>query len=123
MERVDPNGEGILGRGEKDHERLFPKYTQAQAACTGEVEINGKILKIWEFSQLETLKVAILRQRAMAIRDAIGEASCPPMPSQQASDMIRWILHMQATLVDQELPLRRNPMQGSGPSMSFIQEC
>jgi hypothetical protein len=53
MEQAD--AEKIFGRGESDHERLFPKYTVAQAASTGEVIVNGKTLKIWEFSQLESL--------------------------------------------------------------------
>jgi len=112
----------ILGRGENDHERLFPKYTTAQAASRGEVIVNGKTLKIWDFSQLETLKPAILRSRAMALRDAVGEANCPPMPSAQASDMIRWILHMQSLLAEEAPGCHRNAMQGSGPPPCFIQE-
>lgn len=115
--------EGILGRGIDDHERLFPKYTQAQAASVGEVVVNGKTLKIWEFTQLETLKPAVLRQRAMAIRDALGEASCPAMPSAQAADIIRWILHMQSTLTGIDDSPCRNAMQGPGPSPSFYQEA
>jgi len=114
--------EQILGRGENDHERIFPKYTNAKAASTDQVTVNGKILQIWEFSQLETLKPAILRSRAMAIRDAVGEASCPQMPSAQSQDMIRWILHMQSVLCEKQIPVCRNAMRGSGPSPSFVQE-
>lgn len=116
------NGEKLFGRGENDHERLFPKYTSAQAASTDEVNVNGKTLKIWQFSQLETLKPAILRQRVGAIRDAVGEANCPPVPTMQTGDMIRWILHMQSTLLDKDVKGCRNAMQGSGPSKAFIQE-
>jgi len=124
MDQWAENGDKqLLGRGENDHERLFPKYTTAQAASTGEVIINGKTLKIWEFSQLETLKPAVMRQRAMEIRDAVGEASCPPMPSIQMHDMIQWILHMQSELVGEDVKCRRNAMQGSGPPPSFLQEC
>jgi hypothetical protein len=119
MDRADDR---LLGGNEDDHERLFPKYTTAQAAATGEVTVNGKTLKIWEFSQLETLKPAVLRQRVMAIRDAVGQDSCPPMPSAQAQDMVRWILHMQAELTNVEPQVKRNAMQGSGPSPSFLQE-
>lgn len=115
--------EKIFGRGETDHERLFPKYTIAQAASTGEVIVNGKTLKIWEFSQLESLKPAILKQRVLAIRDAVGQDNCPPMPSAQHTDMMHWILHMQAELT-RAAPehSQRNAMQGSGPSQSFLQE-
>lgn len=121
MEQAD--AEKIFGRGESDHERLFPKYTVAQAASTGEVIVNGKTLKIWEFSQLESLKLAILKQRALAIRDVVGQDNCPPMPSLQHTDMIHWILHMQAELTGAAPEaLRRNAMQGSGPSPSFQQE-
>lgn len=125
MDPMVGNGEKeqLFGRGEDDHERLFPKYTTAQAASTGEVIVNGKTLKIWEFTQLETLKPAVMRQRAMAIRDAVGEANCPPMPTMQTHDMIRWILHMQSVLVEPNVKGCRNAMQGSGPSPSFLQEC
>jgi len=114
----------LFGQGANDHERLFPKYTSAQAASMDEVVINGKTLKIWSFSQLETLKPAIVRQRAAAIRDAVGEASCPPMPTMQTHDLIKWILHMQSVFLGKDLKGGcRNAMQGSGPSPSFLQEC
>jgi len=41
----------------------------------------------------------------------------------QVHDMIQWILHMQAALVDQDIKGSRNAMQGGGPSPSFLQEC
>jgi len=119
------NGEQkLFGRGENDHERLFPKYTSAQAASQDEVTVNGKTLKIWTFSQLETLKPAILRQRVGTIRDAVGEANCPPVPTMQVDDMIRWVLHMQAMFLGKDLGQAqcRNAMQGYGPSQAFLKE-
>lgn len=90
----------IMGRQHGDAERLFPRVTHASAATTGEVTVNGKTLKLWTFGQLEALNNFALRQRAMAIRDAIGEVYCPPMPSAQPQDLVRWILHVQSELTD-----------------------
>lgn len=102
-ERPPPEDEGaIFGRHEGDSEKLFPRFTHAAAATTGEVEVNGKVLKLWTFQQLEALSQKVLKDRAMAIRDAVGEAKCPPIPSIQAQDLIRWILHMQTTLTGGE---------------------
>lgn len=112
----------ILGRSAGDHERLFPHYTTASAACSGEVEVNGKKLIIWEFSQLETLKPAVLKQRAMAIRDAVGENNCPPIPSMQHRDLTRWILHMQNVLTNSEFQVGRAGVNGRGVPPSFKQE-
>lgn len=104
----------ILGRNAGDHERLFPKFTTAEPSCTGEVEVNGKKLIIWEFSQLEALKPAVLRHRAMAIRDAVGEVNCPPMPSMQTSDLTRWIIHMQNELTQKDMQVTRSGFSRSG---------
>lgn len=90
-----------LGRRQGDAEKLFPKYTHASAATTGEVAVNGKIMKLWTYSQLEPLNTSALRQRASTIRDTVGEANCPPMPSGQQHDLLRWILFMQSHVTKQ----------------------
>lgn len=107
-----------LGQTEGDHARIFPTSTVASAASSGEVQVNGRVVRIWEFSQLETLAVPILRQRAMAIKDAIGDG-CPPLPSAQRNDLIRWILHMQEKLTHRDVGVGR---QGSNVPNSFKQD-
>lgn len=91
---------GIMGRKAGDAEKLFPKFTHASPATLKEVTVNGKVLPIWTWAQLEALSVAVLRQRAMAIRDALGEAACPALPSAHHMDLARWIMHMQEQLVE-----------------------
>jgi hypothetical protein len=108
-------GQRILGRGEHDHAGIFPRFTTASAACAGEVQVNGRSIKIWEFTQLEGLAVPILRQRAMAIKDALGNA-CPPLPSSQRQQLIQWILHMQGQLTQKQAPVGR---QGVPKSFDF----
>jgi hypothetical protein len=123
MDQEQMDSPRVFGRGADDHERLFPKYTVAQAASTGEVIVNGKNLMIWEFSQLESLNVKALKQRALAIRDAVGQDNCPPIPSSQVTDMVHWILHMQAEITQAKREhLQRNAMTGLGPSPAFQQE-
>lgn len=113
------NHQNLYGKNDGDHDRLFPRYTTASAASSGEVVVNGKTIKLWEYSQLETLKLNVLRQRAMAIRDAVGEDNCPPMPSGQHGDTLRWILHMQSELTRQDLKPGR---QGAGVPSAVLQE-
>lgn len=63
------------------------------------------------FCKRQTLNQSALRKRALAgasasldpsaygpeaIRDAVGEAKCPPLPSGRTDDLTRWILRMQA---------------------------
>lgn len=108
----------LLGQTEGDHARIFPTFTGASAASAGEVQVNGKVVRIWEFSQLETLAVPILRQRAMAIKDAIGN-SCPPLPSAQRHDLIQWILHMQEKLTHRDVRVGR---EGANVPNSFKQD-
>lgn len=115
---ADQDDQRYLGQTEGDHGRIFPTFTVAGAACSGEVVVNGKTVRIWEFAQLETLAVPILRQRAMAIRDALGER-CPPLPSAQRNDLIQWILHMQETLTQRDVPVGR---QGANVPNSFKQD-
>lgn len=99
---------GYTGRGADDHERLFPKYSVASVAPPDEVSVNGKKLRIWEYSQLEALSVPILKQRMQTIRDAVGEDYCPPLLSSQRNDIIRWILHLQSQITCTEIqPGRR----------------
>eukprot|EP00929_Paragymnodinium_shiwhaense_P041714 TRINITY_DN21659_c0_g1_i1.p1 TRINITY_DN21659_c0_g1~~TRINITY_DN21659_c0_g1_i1.p1 ORF type:complete len:380 (-),score=61.89 TRINITY_DN21659_c0_g1_i1:88-1170(-) len=113
----------ILGRGYGDADRLFPRFTSAAAACTNELQRDGKTLKLWEYAQLETLSANILRQRCMTIRDFVGVDNCPPMPSSQAQDMIRWILHMQGELTDQRVEVGRpKPGRGNTVPAHFLQE-
>lgn len=112
-ERPPPEGE-IFGRQPGDAERLFPRYTHACAASTGEVMINGKVLKLWTFSQLEALKGSVLRERAQVIRDFVGEANCPPLPSTQPADLTRWILHMQEQLTHESPKEGRSGGYGTG---------
>eukprot|EP00747_Dinoflagellata_sp_TGD_P024045 gnl/TRDRNA2_/TRDRNA2_130274_c0_seq1.p1 gnl/TRDRNA2_/TRDRNA2_130274_c0~~gnl/TRDRNA2_/TRDRNA2_130274_c0_seq1.p1 ORF type:complete len:367 (-),score=64.34 gnl/TRDRNA2_/TRDRNA2_130274_c0_seq1:58-1095(-) len=94
--------ERLLGQTEGDANMVFPKFTSATAVSPSDVTVNGKVVKIWNFAQLENLSVLILRQRAATIRDAVGEQGCPPMPSMQRNDVIRWILHMQAELTQEK---------------------
>lgn len=76
----------------------FPRFSKAEVTAPAEVEVNGKLLRIWHYSQLNGLAVSILRQRVFAIRDALGDANCPEIPSMQREDMVRWILHVQGML-------------------------
>mmetsp|Transcript_48056 Transcript_48056/g.153370 ORF Transcript_48056/g.153370 Transcript_48056/m.153370 type:complete len:369 (-) Transcript_48056:126-1232(-) len=100
--RPPAEDEQIMGRQHGDSEKLFPRYTHASAAVTQEVTIGGRVLKLWTFQQLETLSRAVLRDRALDIRGVLGEAQCPPVPSGQREDFIRWILHMQSELAEAE---------------------
>mmetsp|Transcript_10734 Transcript_10734/g.30292 ORF Transcript_10734/g.30292 Transcript_10734/m.30292 type:complete len:375 (-) Transcript_10734:30-1154(-) len=120
-ERPPPEDEGaIFGRRDGDAEKLFPRYTHAAAATTGEVEVNGKVLKIWTYQQLEALNQKVLKDRALAIRDAIGEGRCPPIPSIQAQDLIRWILHMQSELTERKPPVGRMAAGGYGNGTGHV---
>jgi len=114
----------IMGRQVGDAERLFPRHTHASAATTGEVEVNGKVLKLWTFSQLETLSSGSLRQRAMAIKDFLGEGQCPPMPSGHCQDLVRWILHMQEQITAEGQREGRSGGYGNGHCVppSFAQD-
>lgn len=116
--------EKVMGRQTGDAERLFPLRTHATAASSGEVTINGRVLKLWEFAQLESLSVGALKQRALAIRDAIGEASCPPIPSAHSQDLVRWILHVQGTLTNRAQQEGRSGGYGTGHLVpqSFAQD-
>eukprot|EP00747_Dinoflagellata_sp_TGD_P024047 gnl/TRDRNA2_/TRDRNA2_130274_c0_seq3.p1 gnl/TRDRNA2_/TRDRNA2_130274_c0~~gnl/TRDRNA2_/TRDRNA2_130274_c0_seq3.p1 ORF type:complete len:373 (-),score=51.61 gnl/TRDRNA2_/TRDRNA2_130274_c0_seq3:97-1152(-) len=111
--------ERLLGQTEGDANMVFPKFTSATAVSPSDVTVNGKVVKIWNFAQLENLSVLILRQRAATIRDAVGEQGCPPMPSMQRNDVIRWILHMQSELTQAKNITGR--MEHGVPS-SFQQE-
>mmetsp|Transcript_31567 Transcript_31567/g.84326 ORF Transcript_31567/g.84326 Transcript_31567/m.84326 type:complete len:338 (-) Transcript_31567:222-1235(-) len=101
----------MLGRVAGDHERLFPHKTVASAATRSEVTVNGHVVRIWDYAQLETLSAAVLQQRMLAIRDAVGQDKCAPWPSKQVPDMIRWILHMQTEITQENVAVGR---QGSG---------
>jgi len=65
------------------------------------------------------LSTAVLRQRAIVIRDALGQADCPPLPSGQTQDMIHWILHMQEKLTNNRPSVAR---KGHGVPPTFVQE-
>jgi len=108
-----------LGQKEEDHERVFPKYTNAHAASPNEVNVNGKVLNIWDFAQLESLSVPVLKQRVQAIKDVLTESQHPPMPSAQRNCLIQWILHMQADLTNTTIQAGR---QGPGVPESFLKE-
>lgn len=86
--------------------------------------MNGKVLQLWNFSQLETLNHSALRKRALAIRDAVGEANCPPLPSGRTDDLTRWILRMQESLTNQKAEKGRSGGYGTGHYVpkSFAQE-
>jgi len=114
----------LLGRERPDVNMLFPKYTHASAATTGEVVVNGTTLKLWTYAQLEALNVLPLRQRANAIREAIGQDQCPPIPSSQTADLVRWILHMQAELTKEKISEGRSGGYGNGHNVphSFAQD-
>eukprot|EP00439_Symbiodinium_sp_Y106_P035528 s1503_g4.t1 len=114
----------IMGRQDGDARKLFPTYTHAAPAATGEVRINGKVLQLWTFSQLETLNQSALRKRALAIRDVIGEAACPPLPSGRCDDLTRWILQMQEQVTKEKPEQGRSGGYGTGHFVprSFAQE-
>lgn len=76
----------------------FPRNSSAEAAATQAVEINGQTIQIWQYRQLEFLDRQGLRQRAMRLRDIIGQERLPPIPSMQRDDTIRWILHVQSQI-------------------------
>eukprot|EP00930_Biecheleria_cincta_P100236 TRINITY_DN9186_c0_g1_i3.p2 TRINITY_DN9186_c0_g1~~TRINITY_DN9186_c0_g1_i3.p2 ORF type:complete len:355 (+),score=65.17 TRINITY_DN9186_c0_g1_i3:42-1106(+) len=114
----------IMGRKDGDAQRLFPRFTHASAAATDEVEINGRALKLWSFSQLETLNSSALRQRAMAIKDILPEGECPPLPSGHCQDLVRWILHMQEQMTGAATQEGRSGGYGNGHFVppSFAQD-
>lgn len=120
----DQGGEGAWCRETGEAENLFPRFTHASVTTTGQVTVNGKTLHLWTFGQLETLSASVLRQRANALRDAIGEASCPPIPSSQPQDLIRWILQMQTELTKEAPQAGRVGTTGSVNAMpqSFVSE-
>eukprot|EP00438_Fugacium_kawagutii_P010733 Skav218249 [mRNA] locus=scaffold2035:4246:13945:+ [translate_table: standard] len=62
-----------LGDEDARAKELFPTYSYAKPATVGEVTVNGKVLQLWNFSQLETLNPSALRLRALAIRDVVGQ--------------------------------------------------
>eukprot|EP00933_Yihiella_yeosuensis_P008396 TRINITY_DN11380_c0_g1_i1.p1 TRINITY_DN11380_c0_g1~~TRINITY_DN11380_c0_g1_i1.p1 ORF type:complete len:410 (+),score=90.24 TRINITY_DN11380_c0_g1_i1:218-1447(+) len=111
-ERPVQEGE-IMGRSHGDADKLFPRYTHASAATTGEINVNGKPLKLWTFTQLESLKSTALRQRVLAIKDLLG-GDCPALPSGQPADMTRWIIHMQEQLTNQQAQESRFGGYGAG---------
>jgi len=113
---VAPDKE-ILGRRQGDSDQLFPRYAQASVTATGQYTVNGKTINMWTLAQLETLSQAVLRQRANAIRDAAGEANCPPLPSGQPQDLIHWIMHMQAELTQE--PPRQSQRDGYPAQQAF----
>jgi hypothetical protein len=125
-ERQFDDDSHILGRQEGDAQKLFPKNTVASAAATGEFTVNGRVLKRWTYAQLETLSAITLRQRARDIREAVGEGLCPPVPSGQAQDLARWIVHMQSELTREELqPGRTGAVYGEKKNTvppSYMQE-
>lgn len=114
----------IMGRKDGDSQRLFPRFTHASAAATDEVEMNGRALKLWSFSQLETLNSSALRQRAMAIKDILPEGECPPLPSGHCQDLVRWILHMQERITGDAAQEGRSGGYGNGHLVppSFAQD-
>uniref|UniRef100_A0A7S0ZWI5 Uncharacterized protein n=1 Tax=Noctiluca scintillans TaxID=2966 RepID=A0A7S0ZWI5_NOCSC len=109
----------MLGRQDTDHERMFPKNSTASAASKSEVTVNGKVIRIWDYAQLETLSSGVLLQRVLAIRDAVGPDNCAPMPSKQVPDLIRWILHMQTELTSEKTSVGRG---GAGVPPWFAQD-
>lgn len=114
----------IFGRQHGDAQKLFPTYTHAAPATVGEVTVNGKVLQLWNFSQLETLNQSALRKRALAIRDVVGEANCPSLPSGRTDDLTRWILRMQESLTNQKAEKGRSGGYGTGHFVpkTFAQE-
>lgn len=84
-------------------DKLFPVASQAAAASYATVEVNGQLLEIWNYRQLEFLDKNGLRQRAMKLRDLLGPDNCPPMPSMQRDDTIRWILHVQSHITGRDI--------------------
>lgn len=125
-ERAPPEAcQDILGRRPGDAQQLFPKFTSASVTTTGQVEVNGKSLNLWTYQQLETLAAPVLRQRANAIRDAVGEAHCLPMPCGQKGDLIRWIIEMQAELTHESPTMGRGKSTGAANAVppSFFQEA
>jgi len=123
-ERPLPDDGNYFGRQPGDSEKLFPRFTHASAAVTGEIVVNGVSVKLWTFEQLESLSRAVLRERAMVIRDALGENRSPAIPSGHSQDVIRWILHMQTQLTNQEPTLGRSRGHGTGHQvpLAFAQD-
>jgi len=104
--------------------KLFPTYSHAAPATVGQVTVNGKVLQLWNFSQLESLNTIALRKRALAIRDVVGEANCPSFPSGRTDDLTRWILQMQESLTNQQSEKGRSGGYGTGHHIpkTFMQE-
>jgi hypothetical protein len=96
-----------LGKTEGDSALLFPVHTHASSPCVNELQVNGKNVQIWDYTQLECLTTPVLRQRMLGIIEALGADNCPPPPSNQAPDLIRWILHMQEEITGDNLQVNR----------------
>ena len=50
----------LLGRSEGDSALLFPVHTHASSPCVKELQVNGKNVQIWDYTQLECLTTQVL---------------------------------------------------------------
>ena len=65
------------------------------------IEFEGKTIALWTYDALERLSKANLKQRALNLRDQIGEARLMPLrTSAQPASLIRWQLVAQCSLCE-----------------------
>lgn len=107
---------GGLGVPRGAMEEVFPRISCAEPAAQEEILVKGRPLQLWNYKQLEFLNTAGLRQRVLELRDRLGAERCPPLPSMQRDDTIRWILHVQGNLTGKDMRF------GYGAPRSVVRE-
>jgi len=67
------------------------------AQARGTIDFYGREVNIWNAQQLENLNAAVLRSRALDLRDLIDQNEVPRLP-RHPEQVIQWILGVQEAL-------------------------
>jgi hypothetical protein len=79
------------------------------------VQWQGKEIALFTFKQLEPMGNKALRDRALNMRDAIGQEQLPPMPRQHEA-IIQWVMDAQSALVRETLGTNLTPLDWGMPA-------
>eukprot|EP00747_Dinoflagellata_sp_TGD_P163261 gnl/TRDRNA2_/TRDRNA2_181740_c0_seq1.p1 gnl/TRDRNA2_/TRDRNA2_181740_c0~~gnl/TRDRNA2_/TRDRNA2_181740_c0_seq1.p1 ORF type:complete len:170 (+),score=33.97 gnl/TRDRNA2_/TRDRNA2_181740_c0_seq1:71-580(+) len=79
------------------------------------VQWEGKEITMFTFKQLEPMGNKALRDRAMNMRDAVGQEQLPPMPRQHET-IVKWILDVQCALVRETMGMNLTPLDFGMPA-------